>query len=148
MSVRLQEGPFDPAVELADFGKSNGTGARVSFTGVVRDDGSLRHMVIEHYPAMTATAIEQMAAQAKERWSLSDVRLIHRFGRLNPGEDIMMVATAAAHRAEAFSAADFLMDYLKSRAPFWKKEVTETGESWVAAKDQDERALRRWDNDE
>lgn len=97
---------------------------------------------------MTATAIEQMAAQAKERWSLSDVRLIHRFGRLNPGEDIMMVATAAAHRAEAFSAADFLMDYLKSRAPFWKKEVTETGESWVAAKDQDERALRRWDNDE
>ena len=101
-------------------------------------------MEIEHYPGMTERAIRAIAEEAAARWQLIDVLVIHRHGRLAPGEPIMMVATAAAHRAEAFAAAEFLMDYLKSRAPFWKKEVTADGAEWVAAKDEDEAALRRW----
>jgi molybdopterin synthase catalytic subunit len=105
----------------------------------------LQHMMIEHYPGMTEAAIEGIVAQAQARWALSDALVIHRFGQLAPGAPIMMVATASAHRTEAFAAADFLMDYLKSRAPFWKKEVTSQGADWVAAKDDDEAALTRWD---
>ena len=116
------------------------------FTGQVRDldGGGLLRMEIEHYPAMTEPAIAAMVAEARRRWSLSDVLVIHRFGALVPGERIMMVATAARHRAGAFAAAEFLMDYLKSRAPFWKKEQGAGGEGWVAAKDEDEDALQRW----
>jgi len=101
-------------------------------------------MEIEHYPGMTQSALSEIAAQANQRWALTDALVIHRFGRLAPSEMIMMVATASAHRADAFAAADFLMDYLKSRAPFWKKEVTVEGSDWVAAKDSDEDALSRW----
>jgi len=93
---------------------------------------------------MTERALEDIAQQAQSRWSLSDCKIIHRFGPLAPGDTIMMVATASAHRADAFAAADFLMDYLKSRAPFWKKEITDQGADWVAAKDSDEAALTRW----
>ena len=101
-------------------------------------------MLIEHYPGMTEQALADIAQQASSRWALDDVLVIHRYGNLAPGETIMMVATASAHRKDAFEAADFLMDYLKSRAPFWKKEITRAGADWVAAKDADEKALKRW----
>jgi len=146
MQVRVQEDPFDAGVELNSFSASvEGAGAIVSFTGIVRDvAGGLQHMDIEHYPGMTAKAIEGLVQDAMQRWALTDALVIHRFGPLRPADPIMMVATASAHRADAFAAADFLMDYLKSRAPFWKKEVTAESADWVAAKDEDEDALRRW----
>ena len=102
-------------------------------------------MEVEHYSGMTEKAIARIEAEAVARWKLKSSLVIHRYGRLAPGDRIMMVATAATHRADAFAAAEFLMDYLKSRAPFWKKEVTAGSEDWVAAKDADERALERWD---
>ncbi|MEO1639064.1 MAG: molybdenum cofactor biosynthesis protein MoaE [Pseudomonadota bacterium] len=146
MQVRVQAEAFDAGAELNSFAAGRtGIGAVVSFTGVVRDtDGGLQEMLIEHYPGMTEKAITKIAKEAATRWALADVLVIHRHGSLKPGAPIMMVATAAAHRAAAFEAADFLMDYLKSRAPFWKKEVTADGEAWVAAKDADEDALDRW----
>ena len=116
----------------------------VAFTGVVRGDGGLSAMEIEHYPGMTERAIRAFAETAVERFGLRDVAIVHRHGRLAVGETIMMVATAAPHRADAFAAAEFLMDWLKSRAPFWKKEVGASGEAWVAARDEDEAALGRW----
>ena len=146
MPVRVQSEPFDIGVELASFalGRAD-VGAIVSFEGLVRDDtGHLRHMEIEHYPGMTERAIAAMVDEATRRWSLADALVIHRFGALLPRDPIMMVATAARHRADAFAAAEFLMDYLKSRAPFWKKEVGADGSDWVAAKDDDEAALKRW----
>ncbi len=145
-SVRVQAEPFDPGAELARFatGRTD-TGAVVTFTGIVRDsDGSLAAMEIEHYPGMTSRAIETILTEAAARWSLADALVIHRHGRLAPGEVIMMVATAAPHRAAAFAAAEFLMDYLKSRAPFWKKEHRAGSAHWVAASDDDEAALDRW----
>ena len=145
MIIRVQSDPFDVGAELADFAKGRAdVGAEVSFTGVVRDDGGLKEMVIEHYPGMTEAALTEIAAEATRRWDLKDCLVIHRYGPLRPGEKIMMVATAAGHRAEAFEAAEFLMDYLKSRAPFWKKEHSAEGTAWVAAKDTDETALKRW----
>ncbi len=147
MTVRIQSEPFDPGQELTAFASGRrDLGAVVTFTGVVRDnaDGSLRTLEIEHYPAMTLPAIEAMVAEATARWSLGDALVIHRHGPLAPGDQIMMVATAARHRADAFQAAEFLMDYLKSRAPFWKKEHSTDGASWVAARDEDEDALSRW----
>ncbi|MEM1372666.1 MAG: molybdenum cofactor biosynthesis protein MoaE [Pseudomonadota bacterium] len=146
MQVLVQSDPFDAAAALSAFaaGRTD-IGAVVSFTGIVRDtDGTLQEMLIEHYPGMTEKAISRIAAEAAQRWALADVLVIHRYGPLKPGAPIMMVATAAAHRAAAFAAADFLMDYLKSRAPFWKKEVTVNGATWVAAQDADEDALDRW----
>jgi molybdopterin synthase catalytic subunit len=113
----------------------------VSFTGIVRGDGGLRALEIEHYPGMTESAIAAIIAEARARWELTDVLVIHRYGLLELGAPIMMVATAARHRVAAFQAAEFLMDYLKSRAPFWKKEV---GGDWVKAKAEDEAALDRW----
>lgn len=146
MRIVVQADLFDAGAELNAF--ANGrpdVGAIVTFSGLVRDvPGGLRGMEIEHYPGMTAKAIEAIASDAQERWSLADVMVIHRYGVLNAADPIMMVATAAKHRADAFAAADFLMDYLKSRAPFWKKETTGTGAAWVAAKDEDEAALDRW----
>lgn len=146
MTVHVQADPFDAGAELNGFAQGRtDVGAVVSFTGVVRDvDGGLQEMQIEHYPGMTKSAIEKIVADAARRWDLADALVIHRYGPLKPGAPIMMVATAAAHRAAAFEAADFLMDYLKSRAPFWKKEVTDAGADWVAAKDADEDALKRW----
>ena len=146
MTVSVQSDPFDAGAELNRFAQDRtDVGAVVSFTGVVRDTkGDLKEMLIEHYPGMTQSAITKIAEEAVSRWALADVLVIHRYGPLKPSEPIMMVATASAHRAAAFEAADFLMDYLKSRAPFWKKEVTAQGASWVEAKDADEDALRRW----
>ena len=146
MLVRVQEAVFDAGAELNAFASDRpDVGAIVTFTGVVRDvAGGLQGMEIEHYPGMTPKAIEAIATEAQERWSLADVLIIHRYGVLQATDPIMMVATASKHRADAFAAADFLMDYLKSRAPFWKKETTGVGASWVAAKDEDEAALDRW----
>lgn len=144
--VVVTEGPFDPAAELAAFGAegAGGAGAVVSFTGMVRG-GAVALLEIEHYPGMTEVAIAAMAEEARARFGLSALRVIHRHGRLRPGEPIMMVITAAAHRRAAFDAADFLMDWLKSRAPFWKREHGEHGAAWVEARDEDEAALGRWD---
>jgi len=147
MRIAVQTEPFDLGAEANAFAAgASGAGAVVTFTGVVRDlpGGGLQAMEIEHYPGMTEKAIAGIAEEAAKRWSLADVLVIHRHGRLAPGETIMMVATAAPHRKDAFEAAEYLMDYLKSRAPFWKKELTAKGADWVAAKDADEDALTRW----
>ncbi|WP_136636962.1 molybdenum cofactor biosynthesis protein MoaE [Pseudooceanicola onchidii] len=145
MKIAVQDAPFDLGAEADAFARGHrDMGAIVTFTGVVRGDGGLATMEIEHYPGMTEKAITAIAEEARDRWSLGDVLVIHRHGRLAPGDLIMMVATAAPHRKDAFEAAEFLMDYLKSRAPFWKKELGPDGASWVAAKDEDEDALRRW----
>ena len=146
MAVRIQSDPFDYGAECAAFAAAaRGAGAVVTFLGLVRDEGGdLTAMEIEHYPGMTAKAIGAMADEALARWALRDALVVHRYGPMRPGEAIMMVATAARHRAAAFEAAEFLMDYLKSRAPFWKKETRRDGAEWVAAKDDDETALKRW----
>ena len=148
--VRVQSEPFDMGAELNAFAAAvPGAGAVVSFSGVTRDlpGGGLKAMEIEHYPGMTEKALAEIRAQAIARFSLTDAMILHRFGPLAPHDPIMMVATAAPHRADAFAGAEFLMDYLKSRAPFWKKEVTADGAAWVAAKDEDEDALSRWSGD-
>jgi molybdopterin synthase catalytic subunit len=147
MQVRVQSDPFDAGAELNAFAKGRqDLGAIVTFSGVVRDtaDGGLRGMVIEHYPGMTERALQKIAQDAAERWSLGDVLVIHRYGPLAAGDIIMMVATAARHRKDAFEAAEYLMDYLKSRAPFWKKEQTTDGSDWVESTEEDEQALTRW----
>ncbi len=148
MAVRIvvQEPPFDFGAEAEAFaaGRTD-LGAVVTFTGVVRDvTGALDGMAIEHYPGMTEKALESIARDAESRWSLGEVLVIHRYGQMAPGDRIMMVATASPHRKDAFEAAEYLMDYLKSRAPFWKKETAGGAQSWVAAKDEDESALKRW----
>lgn len=145
--VEIREAPFDPGAELAAFGapgRATDAGAVVSFTGVVRGDGGLSALEIEHWPGATEEAIAGMIAEARTRFALSAVRVIHRHGRMTPGEPIMMVLTAAPHRRAAFAAAEFLMDWLKSRAPFWKKEHRPDGATWVAAREEDEAALDRW----
>jgi molybdopterin synthase catalytic subunit len=143
--VRVQREDFDLGAELAALsaGRTD-IGALVSFTGLVRDAGGLQSMELEHYPGMTEKALEAIEAEARSRWPLQACLIVHRYGRLAPGEQIMMVATASAHRAAAFEAAAFLMDYLKSRAPFWKKETGPEGAAWVAARDEDEAVLARW----
>lgn len=145
--IIVQSDPFDMGACLNRFAaRQVNAGAVVSFSGIVRDvaTGNLDAMDIEHYPGMTEKALESIAAEAMERWTLSDAFILHRYGRMGQGETIMMVATASRHRADAFAAAEFLMDYLKSRAPFWKKEITADGSAWVAARDEDEDALTRW----
>lgn len=144
MSARVQTEDFDLAAELAGFGR--GAGAVVTFTGLVRDDsGRMAALELEHYPGMTERALQHFGQQAARRFELIDWRIIHRHGRLAVGQQIMMVATAARHRRAAFDAADFLMDWLKSRAPFWKREIGADGSAqWVQAKDSDEQALDRW----
>jgi molybdopterin synthase catalytic subunit len=146
MRLSVQSEAFDLGAESNAFAMAQkAAGAIVTFTGLVRDNGgTLAAMEIEHYPGMTEKAIGAIMDQAAARWSLADALVIHRYGRLGANEAIMMVATAARHRAEAFAAAEFLMDYLKSRAPFWKKEIGADGAEWVAARDVDEAALTRW----
>lgn len=147
MRIVVQDAAFDAGAELNAFSaKLANMGAVVSFTGIVRDlpGGGLQQMEIEHYPGMTEKALEKIAFEALRRWNLGDVLVIHRYGILKPEDTIMMVATASPHRKDAFEAADFLMDYLKSRAPFWKKERTESASDWVASKQDDEDALKRW----
>ncbi|TLP69114.1 molybdenum cofactor biosynthesis protein MoaE [Parasedimentitalea maritima] len=148
MQVSVQEEGFEFGARAEAFAQNNNAmGAIVTFTGIVRDadQGGLVAMEIEHYPGMTLKALTEITRTAMDRWSLGDALVIHRYGRLAPGEQIMMVATASRHRKDAFEAAEYLMDYLKSRAPFWKKEILDSGTTdWVAAKDSDEDALDRW----
>jgi molybdopterin synthase catalytic subunit len=146
MAVRVQSKDFDLGEELAALrvGRTD-IGALVSFSGLVRDvTGDLQALELEHYPGMTEASLAEIEAEAHKRWELSATLIVHRFGPLKPGEQIMMVATASAHRKAAFEAADFLMDFLKSRAPFWKKETGVHGSEWVDAKEDDEAALKRW----
>jgi len=144
--IRVQAEQFDAGGELNAFStRVAGAGAVVSFTGLVRDvSAGLSTMEIEHYPGMTEKALGAIRDEAMQRWALADALVIHRIGPMAAGEVIMMVATASRHRKDAFEAAEFLMDYLKSRAPFWKREVTADGADWVASKDEDEDALKRW----
>ena len=146
MRVVVQKEPFDFGSEADGFARGRQvSGAIVTFTGVVRDvDGGLQQMEIEHYAGMTEKALEAIANEAITRWSLEDALVIHRHGVLKTGEMIMMVATAARHRKDAFEAAEFLMDFLKSRAPFWKREITADKAGWVEARGEDEDALKRW----
>jgi len=146
VDIRVQQESFDLGAEANAFAaRQAGMGAVVTFTGIVRDlEGGLDAMEIEHYPGMTESALTGIAEEAARRWQIGDALILHRYGRLTADELIMMVATASRHRADAFQAAEFLMDYLKSRAPFWKKEVTRAGEGWVAARNEDEDALSRW----
>ena len=147
MRISVQEQSFDLGAETSSFAAGHkDMGAIVTFTGIVRDlpDDPLIAMEIEHYPGMTEAALTEIAQTAMDRWSLGDALVIHRHGRLVPGEMIMMVATASKHRKDAFEAAEYLMDYLKSRAPFWKREITAEGKAWVASKSEDEDLLTRW----
>ncbi len=142
--IKVQAEDFDIGAEVAALQRGRtDIGAVVTFTGIVRGGDGLRSMTLEHYPGMTEAELERVEAEARARWPLSDALIIHRFGELQPGDNIMMVATASAHRKAAFEAAEFLMDYLKTSAPFWKKEAAAT-ESWVSAKDEDDEAAARW----
>jgi len=148
MSVRVQTADFDFGAEIATLRQSNpGIGAVVTFLGTVRDmnDGlAVSEMELEHYPGMTEKALEDIVAQACARWNIIDVLVIHRVGRMLPLEQIVLVAVAAAHRGEAFRACEFIIDYLKMEAPFWKKEQTAEGSRWVDARVTDDKALQKW----
>lgn len=147
-SVRLQQERFDAAAEVAALTRGRtDVGAVVTFTGICRGEengAAIGALTLEHYPAMAEAEIARQIEAAQARWSLLGVRVIHRFGRITPGEDIVLVVTAASHRHDAFAAAEFLMDYLKTCAPFWKQVEQEGSRSWVAAKDSDAAAAARW----
>lgn len=147
-TVRLQSEPFDAAAEAKKLtGGRTDVGAVVTFTGICRGAESgepIAALTLEHFPGMAEAEIERHVAEAVERWPLTGVTVIHRHGRIVPGEDIMMVATASSHRQAAFEAAEFLMDYLKTRAPFWKQIEKADGKIWVEAKATDDAAAARW----
>jgi molybdopterin synthase catalytic subunit len=147
--ILVQEAQFDPAAEMARLSALAGAGAVVTFTGICRDEGGrLAALELEHYPGMAEAEIGRIAAEAEERWALLGLTVIHRAGRIPVGEPIVLVAAASAHRRDAFAAAEFLMDYLKTSAPFWKKEIPRAGEGgWVAAKAGDDAARDRWQKD-
>ena len=148
VTIRIQQADFDIAREISDLtsGRSD-IGAVVSFSGICRgNDGAepIAALTLEHYPDMAEAEIARHVKEAQSRWPLLGVTVIHRFGRIAPGEDIVMVATASSHRQAAFAAAEFLMDYLKTRAPFWKQVEKASGTTWVEAKDADDAAAKRW----
>ena len=149
MSVRVQVEDFDVGIELAklhDVGMS-ATGSLVTFSGIVRDvadNQTIKAMTLEHYPGMTLRELEKIEAQARPRWPLTASLIVHRHGRLEPGDNIVLVITASAHRQAAFEAAEFLVDWLKTKAPFWKQEATDSGHQWVSAKSTDAAAAARW----
>lgn len=148
MPVRVQTTDFDVGAELAALRAGDPrVGAVASFIGTVRDlnDGSgVSTMTLEHYPGMTEKALEAIVVEARQRWDVLAVLIIHRVGELAPTDQIVLVAVTSAHRGEAFAACEFVMDYLKTRAPFWKKEVTPDGSRWVEARDSDDQAAARW----
>lgn len=144
--IRVQEESFSPGALLDGFQSGDGAaGAIATFTGTVRGDDGLTAMTLEHYPGMTEKQLQAIEAEARRRWPLLDVLVVHRFGRMTPGQPIVFVATASAHRAAAFEACAFLMDWLKTKAPFWKLEERADDSRWVEAKDSDDRAAERWD---
>lgn len=151
MSVSVQEADFDVGAEIAAIGDGRTTvGGLCSFVGLVRDmnDGDgVSAMTLEHYPGMTEKMLEEIEAEAHTRWPLEASRIIHRYGRLEPGERIVFVAAASPHRDAAFDACRFLIDWLKTQAPFWKAEETPQGTRWVDARESDEDAARRWSED-
>jgi len=148
VSVRVQTKDFDVGAEIAALRRDNPkVGAVASFVGVVRDlnDGdSVGRMTLEHYPGMTEKAIEAIVAEARSRWDIIDVTVVHRVGELKPTDQIVLVVVASGHRGAAFAACEFIMDYLKTRAPFWKKEETPGGARWVEARASDDDAAERW----
>jgi len=149
--VSVQENDFDPGAELAALtdGRTD-IGAAVSFVGLVRDihgGDQVSALTLDHYPGMTERELENIADEAARRWQLDDVRIVHRFGRMLPGERIVLVITLSAHRRAAFEACDFIMDFLKTRAPFWKREQTPKGDHWVTAKASDDADADRWNTD-
>ena len=148
MSVRVQQADFDVGAELSALRAADPrVGALASFLGLVRDinDGaSVSEMTLEHYPGMTEKALEEIVTEARSRWDIYDALVIHRVGPLKPCDQIVLVAVTSAHRGEAFAACEFIMDYLKTRAPFWKKEATPDGGRWVDARETDDSAAARW----
>jgi molybdopterin synthase catalytic subunit len=148
MTVRIQPEDFDIGTEVATMRKGNpAIGAIASFVGVVRDvnDGNtVSRMTLEHYPGMTEKSIDAIVSQARGRWNVIDALVVHRVGLLEPTDQIVLVVVASAHRGDAFAACEFIMDYLKTQAPFWKKEVTREGERWVDARATDDIAAERW----
>jgi molybdopterin synthase catalytic subunit len=148
MAVRVQTEDFDVGAEIAALRKGDArVGAVASFIGVVRDlnEGDrVSELTLEHYPGMTEAALEKIVAEARSRWDIYDALVIHRVGRMGPTDQIVLVVVTSAHRGEAFEACEFLMDYLKTRAPFWKKERTEEGSRWVDARAADDAAADRW----
>jgi molybdopterin synthase catalytic subunit len=147
MSVRVETAPFDPGAETNRFlEETAGAGAAVTFTGLVRSTkaDTIATLTLECYPELAVNQIEKIVAEAIERFTLLRADVIHRYGTLHPGEPIVQVMTLAPHRGAAFESAEFLMDYLKTDAPFWKKEATSTGEHWVEAKGEDDKARDRW----
>ena len=149
MTVRIQTADFDAGAEIAALRRGNPkVGAVASFIGVCRDanDGAaVSRMTLEHYPGMTEKAIAKIVDEAKQRWKVMDVLVIHRVGELKPTDQIVLVVVTGAHRGEAFAACEFIMDYLKTRAPFWKKEQTLQGSRWVEARASDDEAAQRWE---
>jgi molybdopterin synthase catalytic subunit len=152
MTVRIQTEDFDlgwelTSMRLAEHASNDSIGALVSFVGQVRDmndGGSINTLMLEHYPEMTEKALQAIELEAKTRWNIIDSLIIHRVGTLKPQDQIVLVAVTSAHRGEAFKASEFIMDYLKTSAPFWKKEATNQGERWVDAKLSDDAAKARW----
>ena len=148
MTIRVQEADFDVGAELASLRAGDArVGALASFLGLVRDmnDGSsVSEMTLEHYQGMTEKALEEIVVEARGRWDIYDALVIHRVGPLKPCDQIVLVAVTSAHRGEAFAACEFIMDYLKTRAPFWKKEATPDGGRWVDARETDDSAAARW----
>jgi len=148
-TVRLQREPFDASAEAAKLARGcDDVGALITFTGICRgiENGEpIAALTLEHYPDMAEAEIARHAAEAAARWPLLGVTVIHRHGRIKPGEDIVLVVTASSHREAAFAGAEFLMDYLKTRAPFWKQVETASGKTWVAAKAADDAAAGRWE---
>ena len=144
MTVRIQREDFDIAKEIARLSAGRcDVGAVATFTGICRDDG-IAAMTLEHYPGMAEAEIGRHVEEAEKRWPLLGVTVIHRYGRIAPGENIVLVVTASSHREAAFAAAEFLMDYLKTRAPFWKQVESAAGKNWVEAKAADDAAAGRW----
>ena len=148
-TVRLQREPFDAGAEAAKLARGHDVvGALITFTGICRgtENGEpIAALTLEHYPDMAKAEITRHAAEAASRWPLLGLTVIHRYGRITPGENIVLVVTASSHREAAFAAAEFLMDYLKTRAPFWKQVETASGKTWVAAKAADDTAAGRWE---
>lgn len=148
MGVRVQTGDFDVAREIALLrGSDARVGAVASFIGVVRDENdaaTVRTLTLEHYPGMTEKALAGILDEARRRWPIYDAVIIHRVGDLAPTDQIVLVAVSSAHRGEAFAACEFIIDYLKTQAPFWKKELTPEGERWVEARASDDEAAARW----
>ena len=146
--IAVQSDDFCVASEYDELRRNAGCGAIVTFCGLVRDlqNTTLAGMTLEHYPGMTEKALQDIAYKAKSRWDLGAVHIIHRVGHLKPNAQIVFVGVASTHRAAAFSACEFIMDYLKNQAPFWKKEHTTEADYWVAAKESDKSALSRWEH--